>query len=75
MMHLTETGYNAGRLLCLAPRNPDDRNVHAMHAPLHLEAFRAQCCPACLKVWACEAYDDGDEMPQWVADIRLEAAP
>lgn len=74
-VHLTETGFHAGRLLCMASREHDGRNVHAMHAPLHLDTFRAQCCPDCLKVWACEAYDDGDNMPQWVADIRREAAP
>lgn len=70
MIHLTETGINAGRRLCLSDRNDGQRNVHAMYAPLNDPAFRKQCCPHCLNIWANEAYDDGDEMPEWVTEER-----
>ena len=70
MIHLTETGYNAGRLFCLNTMQADDSKAHGSYAPLHLADFRSKCCKDCLKVWADEAYDDGDEMPEWVADMR-----
>ena len=73
MIHLTETGYHAGRRLCLSDRADGARNVHAAYAPLDNPDFRAQCCPECLKTWALEAYDEGDEMPQWVRDMRATA--
>jgi hypothetical protein len=41
-----------------------------MYSPLHLADFRAKCCIDCLKVWANEAYDEGDEMPEWVKEAR-----
>ena len=75
MIHLTETGFHAGRRLCLTARDDGARNVHAAYAPLHLAEFRSQCCPDCLRVWALEAYDDDDtDMPDWVRAMR-EVAP
>ena len=50
-IHLTETGINAGRRLCLTPRNDGNRNVDAIHAPLHLRDFRMQTCQECLMIW------------------------
>ena len=70
MIHLTETGYHAGRRLCLTDRNDDAQNVHAAYAPLNNREFRAKVCPDCLRVWVSEAYDDGDDMPDWVEDAR-----
>ena len=70
MIHLTETGYNAGRLFCLSQMHHDDTKAHGAYAPLHLSDFRAKCCTECLKVWANEAYEDGDDMPQWVIETR-----
>lgn len=70
MIHLTEQGYNAGLRLCLSDRNDGERNVHAAYAPLGNTEFRKECCPACLKVWADEAYDDDDEMPDYIKQLR-----
>ena len=71
MIHLTETGYNAGRLFCLSTMAADDTKVHGAYAPLHLADFRGKCCQACLKVWATEAYDEtDDDMPEWVIAMR-----
>lgn len=72
MIHLTETGFHAGRRLCMTDRHDGDRNVHASYAPLANPEFRAQVCPECLRVWANEAYDDGDDMPEWVSQMRAE---
>jgi hypothetical protein len=71
-IHLTETGLHAGRRLCLTERSDGAQNAHAALAPLHLAEFRARCCHACLTVWAREAYDDTDEMPDWVLTMRNE---
>lgn len=49
VVHLSETGFNAGRRLCLSTQ---EKSVHAAYAPLHRQEFRAGCCPECLKVWA-----------------------
>lgn len=73
MIHLTETGVNAGRRLCLTNRNDGQRNVHAAHAPLHLSDFRKDCCQECMKIWADEAYDEGDEMPEYIQALRGKA--
>lgn len=70
MIHLTQTGYYAGHRLCQTARDDGEDNAHAMHAPLDDAGFRAKCCPVCLKTWAVEAYDDGDEMPDWVRVMR-----
>lgn len=67
LKHLSETGLHAGRRFCLSK---DGESVHGMYAPLDNPEFRATCCPACLKVWAIEAYDDGDDTPDWVSEIR-----
>jgi hypothetical protein len=32
--------------------------------------FRATVCEACLTIWAVEAYDEGDEMPEHIAEVR-----
>jgi len=70
MVHLTEMGFNAGRRLCLTSRNDGDQNVHASYAPIKNPKFRATCCAACLKTWADEAYDDCDEMPDYIVALR-----
>jgi hypothetical protein len=72
MIHLTEMGMFAGRRLCLSTVYAlDDGSVHAAYAPLDGNPeYRARCCPQCLKVWADEAYDVGDDMPAWVVDMR-----
>lgn len=74
MIHLTETGSNAGRRLCMTDRSDGARNVHAAYAPLHLQDFRRDCCQQCLAIWAMEAYDDGEEMPDYIQAIRRVAA-
>lgn len=76
MIHLTETGYHAGRRLCLTDRNDGARNVHAAYEPLENPSaeFIANLCPCCLKVWALEAYRDGEEMPDYIESIRNEEA-
>ena len=40
MIHLAETGYNAGRLFCLSTMAEDDTKVHGAYAPLHLSPYR-----------------------------------
>lgn len=70
IVHLTETGPNAGRRLCLTDRFDGAPNVHAAYAPLHKQAFRDNVCPACLQVWADDAYQDGDAMPVYIAELR-----
>ena len=76
MFHLTETGFNAGRPFCFVDRTAATREgdtfQHGAYAPLHDPIARARCCPECLKVWAMEAYDDTDEMPEWVTEIRTK---
>lgn len=69
-IHLSETGANAGRRLCGAPRVDDNRSVHAMYAPLQNPTFLASVCRECLKIWAVEAYDEGDEIPQYLLPFR-----
>lgn len=61
MIHITITGPNAGQILCGIRRhdlNEGDRTCHwpYLMTPEQEQAFRAQCCPECLKVW-----DDPDE--------------
>lgn len=68
MIHLTETGFHAGRRFCTSC--DEGRNVHGAYAPLDNPEFRAQVCPDCLKVWATEAYEGGDDMPDWVREMR-----
>lgn len=64
--HLSETGCFAGRRLC---QSNEGESVHAVYAPLANPDFRDKCCKQCLKVWASEAYVDGDEMPDWVFEM------
>ncbi len=69
-VHLSETGANAGRRLCGAPRADDNRSVHAVYAPHHNPSFLASVCRECLKFWAAEAYEEGDEIPQYLVPFR-----
>jgi hypothetical protein len=73
IVHLSETGVHAGRRLCLAPADQSSRSVHAAYAPLYREEFRALVCAVCLKVWADEAYEPGEEMPDYIAAARTDA--
>ncbi len=69
-IHLTEQGYHAGRRLCSAPRTDGERNVHAAHAPLDNVMFRSDVCTACLLAYAREAYEEGDDMPDYIKRLR-----
>lgn len=71
MIHLTFTGVSAGTLLCGQPREGKEVN-HAVYAPLEKEEFRKNCCPKCLSIYAFHAYDEGDEMPDYIKEIRNE---
>lgn len=70
VVHLSETGVNAGRRLCGASRDDGSRSVHATFAPLHAPEFRENVCEACLTMWAAEAYEEGDPMPEYIAEAR-----
>ena len=74
MIHLTEQGINSGRRLCLTNRSDGQQNIHAALAPLHLPDFRTQTCQECLKIWAAEAYDDSDDMPEYIQALRKQTA-
>jgi hypothetical protein len=67
MIHLSETGYNAGRRLC---GSTSGESVHAMYAPLNNPEWRATVCASCMKTWADEAYEGGDEMPLYIQEWR-----
>ena len=73
-MHLTLTGFYAGRTLCGSEREGEE--VHAMYAPLHKEEFRAKVCPECLREYAL-SYDDEDldDAPDWVVVILKKEGP
>ena len=73
LVHLSETGFHAGRRLCLAPKDQSSRSVHAVYAPLHNPTFLASVCAQCLQVWALEAYDDEDEIPDYLVKPRAAA--
>lgn len=73
IVHLSETGVHAGRRLCLAPKDQSSRSVHAIYAPLHNPAFRETVCQKCLTVWAMEAYELGEDMPDYIAEARAAA--
>lgn len=73
LVHLSETGPNAGRRLCLAPRDQSSRSVHAMYAPLHNPTFLASVCVTCLHIWALEAYEDGEDVPDYLVEARAAA--
>lgn len=72
-VHLSETGLHAGRRLCLAPRDQSSRSVHAMYAPLSNPSFLASVCLKCLHVWVLEAYEDGEEIPDYLVEARAAA--
>ena len=72
-IHLTETGSNAGRRLCLTDRADGSANVHAAYAPINKPEYRVNCCPECLKVWALNAYERGDDMPTGVKQLHDES--
>lgn len=69
-IHLTFVGYAAGKLLCGKQRAPTDNCQHAMLAPVNNPEFRSKVCDSCLREYAGNAYDDGDEMPDWVSELR-----
>ena len=73
LVHLSETGQHAGRRLCLAPKDQSSRSVHAMYAPLDNPTFLATVCEKCLQVWALEAYEDGEEVPDYLVPARAAA--
>jgi hypothetical protein len=73
LVHLSETGLHAGRRLCLAPKDHSSRSVHAMYAPLHNPSFLASVCEKCLHVWALEAYEDGEDIPDYLVEPRAAA--
>lgn len=72
VVHLSETGLNAGRRFCGASRDDGNRSVHAVYAPLQPTEFRQNVCEACLTIWANEAYEEGDSMPEYIAEVRLK---
>lgn len=72
-MHLSETGLHAGRRFC-GNSNREEKSIHATYAPLEILAFREKACPECLKIWALEAYEDGDDMPAYIQEIRTAIA-
>lgn len=73
IVHLSETGVYAGRRLCLAPADQSNRSVHAIYAPLYNLTFRETVCQKCLTVWAVEAYEPGEDMPDYIAEVRAAA--
>jgi hypothetical protein len=73
IVHLSEAGVNAGRRLCLVPRDQTSLSVHAMYAPLDNPSFRENVCEKCLKTWAMEAYEEGDSMPDYISEARAAA--
>lgn len=73
LVHLSETGLHVGRRLCLAPKDQFSRSVHAIYAPLSNPTFLATVCEKCLHVWAMEAYDDGDDIPEYLVEPRAAA--
>lgn len=73
LVHLSETGLHVGRRLCLAPKDQYSRSVHAIYAPLSNPTFLATVCEKCLYVWALEAYDDGDDIPEYLVEPRAAA--
>lgn len=66
-MHLTLTGFHAGKTLCGSERVGGE--VHAMYAPLDKEEFRNQVCPDCLKEYALSYEDEIDTAPEWVLEL------
>lgn len=72
VVHLSETGIHARRRFCGAALDDGNRSVHGVYAPLHVPEFRQKVCEACMMIWATEAYADGDEMPDYVAEARLK---
>lgn len=73
LVHLSETGLHAGRRLCLAPKDQSSRSVHAIYAPLHNPTFLANVCEKCLHVWVLEAYEDGEDVPDYLVEARAAA--
>jgi hypothetical protein len=72
-IHLTLTGYNAGTLLCGEARISSGKYAHATYAPLDLEGYRKQACPACLKEYALAMLEMEDEdkdfpAPAWAKE-------
>lgn len=44
-----------------------------MYAPLSNPTFLASVCEKCLQIWALEAYDDGDVIPDYLVEARAAA--
>lgn len=59
MIHLTMTGYYAGRVLCGARKdNPDDTFAHAMY--WH-DFNHPDLCKECKDIWEDDTEDDNNE--------------
>lgn len=70
IMHLTLTGYHAGKTLCGSERESEE--IHAMYAPLHKQEFRDKVCKECLREYALSYGDeDLDDAPDWVIEIVM----
>lgn len=70
-MHLTLTGYYAGKTLCGSEREGEE--IHAMYAPLHKEEFRSKVCVECLREYALSYSDeDLDDAPDWIIEIVMK---
>lgn len=68
MIHLTLTGFQAGRIICGAPRKPENQHVHAQYAVFDKPEILAQYCPDCLALWVAD-YADEDKLPDWALSI------
>lgn len=71
-VQLSETGLHAGRRSCGATRDDGSRSVHAIYAPLQTQQFRAMLCDACLTIWAFEAYEKADMMPDYIVEAHIK---
>lgn len=62
MTHLTLIGYEAGRVICGAPKVQGNTYLHAMYAPTSV-IYSDECCPECRKLWD-EAVDVNELTPK-----------
>jgi hypothetical protein len=72
MRHLTHTGPYAGTILCGISRDGQSELVHAVYAPLHLPDYRQAVCRECLTVYAENAYDASEQIPDYLAELRSD---
>jgi hypothetical protein len=57
--HLTMTGYDAGKTLCGAEKDPNVQHYHAAYAPkMVLESL--ETCPQCVHIWTHPEEDDAN---------------